>query len=163
MFVMAKSYKPKLIHNKLAAHTVAHCTAFEYCVTISWVITSAASAFLFFQRVKAVYNDQKLIHYLFGILLLANISTSFLVPIGSHLGPLADTGYCINKGLKRYTAAAPIMRLVYDSFVFLAISFKIAMMQGVSGEVITWRRLFSRKSSSRLIRAILRGGQQYYL
>ncbi|KAF8904736.1 hypothetical protein CPB84DRAFT_1895902 [Gymnopilus junonius] len=142
---------------------IAHCNAFEYCVAISWVITSAASAFLFFQRVRAVYNEQKLVHYLFAILLLTNIAISLLVPIGSHLGPLADTGYCINTGLKRYVAAAPFMRLVYDSFVFLAISIKVATMQGVSGEVITWRALASRKSSSRLIRALLQGGQQYYL
>ncbi|PPQ98480.1 hypothetical protein CVT26_013881 [Gymnopilus dilepis] len=144
-------------------HKVAHCTALEYGVTISWVITSAASASLFFQRVKAVYSGQKSVHYLFAILLLVNVGTSFVVPLGSKLGPLANTGYCTNKGLKRYTAAAPMMRLIYDSLVFLAISFKIATMRGVSGEVVTLRTLFSRKSSSRLVRALLRGGQQYYL
>ncbi|KDR74015.1 hypothetical protein GALMADRAFT_157818 [Galerina marginata CBS 339.88] len=144
-------------------HTVSHCTALELGVTICWVMATAASSFLFFQRVKAVYSGQKIVHYVFFALLLTNIGMSTLVPIGSHVGPLANTGYCVNTGLKHYTAGSAFSRLVFDSFVFLAISFRVATMRGVSGESLSWKTLLSRNASSRLVRAILRGGQQYYL
>ena len=54
-------------------------------------------------------------------------------------------------------------RLVFDSCVFLGISYELATTQASPGQPVTWRTFISGKASSRLVRAILRGGQQYYL
>lgn len=147
----------------VAARTLSNCNAVEYGVTTSWVLATASSSFLFFRRVKAVYNNNIYVYGTFFVLLLANIGVSILTITGSRLKPLADTGYCVNAGVEHYVAAAPFSRLFFDSCVFVAISYRFATMRGISGETFTWRTLLSRKASSRLVRAILQGGQQYYL
>ncbi|KAF9546450.1 hypothetical protein CPC08DRAFT_716037 [Agrocybe pediades] len=139
---------------------ISDCDALEYGVTVSWVLATAASSFLFFRRVRAIYNDNKYVRHFFFALLLANIGVSILTIPGSHMKPLADTGYCVNAGVQQYVAAAPFSRLVYDSCVFIAISYRFAT---ISGENMTWRILLSRRASSRIVRVILQGGQQYYL
>ncbi|KAF4611800.1 hypothetical protein D9613_003713 [Agrocybe pediades] len=146
--------------SKILARRISDCDALEYGVTVSWVLATAASSFLFFRRVRAIYNDNKYVRHFFFALLLANIGVSILTIPGSHMKPLADTGYCVNAGVQQYVAAAPFSRLVYDSCVFIAISYRFAT---ISGENMTWRILLSRRASSRIVRAILQGGQQYYL
>lgn len=144
------------------AHDVWHCRAIEYGTTICWVLASGSTSFLFFQRVKSVYSDKKPIRWAFLLFLLVNVGISCLVPIGSHLGRLANTGYCVNT-VEAYAAAPMFFRLAFDLGVFVAIAFRVATMQGLSGDPVPWSTILSRQSSSRMVRAALRSGQQYYL
>ncbi|PPQ93948.1 hypothetical protein CVT25_015840 [Psilocybe cyanescens] len=147
----------------IKTHDVWHCKAIECGTTICWVLASASTSFLFFQRVKTVYVDKKYIRWGFFLLFLINVGVSCLVPIGSHLGRLANTGYCVSTGIEPYTAAATFFRLALDSSVYLAITFKVVTMQGISGESLPWSTIMPRHLSSRIVRAVLRSGQQYYL
>ena len=63
------------------------------------------------------------------------LGTSVTVPIGSHISALGTTRYCINGGIERYVGlTAGIMTLVFDSLVFLAISYKILTTHTRQGE-----------------------------
>lgn len=86
-----------------------------------------------------------------------------VVPIGNRAGPLGQTGWCINTDVAHYVLAAVFSRLVFDSCVFLGISYELATTQSIPGEMITWRTIITGRTRSRLVRALLRGGQQYYL
>ncbi|KAH7931070.1 hypothetical protein BV22DRAFT_1027828 [Leucogyrophana mollusca] len=142
---------------------VDHCGALELAICLCWIVTSATSSFLFLKRVQAVFPHQKTVFYVFSFLWVANVGVSTVAPIGSHAGPLADTKHCINTGEAHYVAAAVIMQLVFDSLVFLAVSYKIASSRLSQEERTSWRTLVSGKSLPRLSKAVLQGGQQYYL
>ncbi|THU97994.1 hypothetical protein K435DRAFT_753384 [Dendrothele bispora CBS 962.96] len=140
------------------------CVKLEHTITSCWVIAISSSSFLFLRRVLAVYQDSKLIRYSFMFLWVANVGVSILTPVGSRAGPLANTGYCINGGIEHYVGGATIMPLIFDSLVFLFVSYRILTTHGPGEEEWTWSSLFSSgKALPRLSRAMLRGGQQYYL
>ncbi|TFK36469.1 hypothetical protein BDQ12DRAFT_686937 [Crucibulum laeve] len=136
----------------------------ELGVTSCWVIATTASSFLFLRRVQAVYRDSKIVLYIFIFLYVANIGTSLLAPIGSHSGPLANTGYCVNTGIERYVSAGVFVSLAYDSLVFLAISYRMAVGHAKRSEKkLTWRTVLTGSALPHISRAVFQGGQQYYL
>ncbi|ESK89350.1 hypothetical protein Moror_16268 [Moniliophthora roreri MCA 2997] len=141
------------------------CVKLEFGITSCWVIAISSSSFLFLRRVMAVFADSRSIRFVFSFLWVANVGISVVTPVGSRASPLEDTGYCINGGIKHYVGAATIMPLVFDSLVFLAISYKILTSHGPGDETgWSWRTIFlPKKTLPRLSRAMFRGGQQYYL
>ncbi|KAH7915813.1 hypothetical protein BJ138DRAFT_1140948 [Hygrophoropsis aurantiaca] len=142
---------------------VDDCAALMLTICIAWIATSACSSFLFLKRVQAIFLQQRMVFHAFILLWIASVGVSIVVPFGSHAGPLADTKHCINTGEAHYVVAAIIMQLVFDSLVFLAISYKLASSRHNSGEKIPWKKIFSGRALPRLSKAVLQGGQQYYL
>ncbi|KAF8999681.1 hypothetical protein BDQ17DRAFT_1186312, partial [Cyathus striatus] len=102
-------------------HPLAHCNAIKLGINCCCVISTSASSFLFLRRVQAVYQNNKLVCHTFSVLYLATVGMLIVIPIGAHVGPLANTGYCVNTGIKHYVAAGTFMPLAFDSLVFLAI------------------------------------------
>lgn len=124
----------------------------------------SSSSFLFLRRVQAVFQDSKPFVYFFSALWVVNVGISFLVPIGSHSGPLSATGYCINIGIKPYVAASAFVPLAFDSLVFLAVSWKIITLHSLAEQETTWGAVFfSGRTLPHFVKAVFRGGQQYYL
>ncbi|KAF8999661.1 hypothetical protein BDQ17DRAFT_1308453 [Cyathus striatus] len=144
-------------------HPIAHCNALELGVTCCWVIATASSSFLFLRRVQALYRNNKLLYHAFYVLYLANVGVSIVVPLGSHVGSLANTGYCVNTGIKHYVAAGAFMPLAFDSIVFLAISYRIATNHKKPGNNTSWKVWITGDALPRLSKAVLQSGQQYYL
>ena len=145
------------------ANPEAHCSAQELGVAICWMVSTASSSFLFLRRAHAVFYQRRLFRYFYSCLYVANIGISFVVPIGSRAGPLGQTGWCINTKVAPYVTAAVFSRLVFDSCIFLGISYELATTQASPDAPVTWRTIVIGKASPRLAQAVLRGGQQYYL
>ncbi|KAK7056359.1 hypothetical protein VNI00_002913 [Paramarasmius palmivorus] len=140
------------------------CVKLEFAITSFWVVSMAMSSFLFLRRTLAVFADSKIVRVFFCFLWVANIGMSVTAPLGSRASALGNTRYCINGGIKHYVGAAVVMPLVFDSLVFLAISYKILTTHTGQDDNWSWRTVVSpRKTLPRLSRALFRGGQQYYL
>jgi hypothetical protein len=73
---------------------------------------------------------------------------------------IPGTGYYMDSGIHPYVALSFLCGLIFDSSVFMAISYKLAFMHAPADG---WKTLVSGKALPRLSRAVLQGGQQYYL
>ncbi|KIJ45856.1 hypothetical protein M422DRAFT_95821, partial [Sphaerobolus stellatus SS14] len=140
-----------------------NCMALEHAITSCWVLATASTGFLFLRRVQALYLNNRIVSYFFIFLYITNAGVSIVTPIGSRVTPLADTGYCINGGIAHYVSATVFMTLAYDTMVFLAISYKVATEHGKPGRPVNLKSLITGEAFPRFSRAILQGGQQYYL
>lgn len=140
-----------------------HCKSQELGVAFLWIISSASSAFLFLRRAHAIFHQRRFCRYFYSCLYVVNVGISSVVPFGNKAVPLGQTGWCANSKVAPYVSAAIFSRLLFDSCIFLGISYEVATAQRLSGVGVTWRTIVTGKSSSRLIRSLLRGGQQYYL
>lgn len=78
-------------------------------------------------------------------------------------GPLSDTGYCIDSGVKKFVIGAGFMPPIFDTLVFGFISYRLATRHANDRDHSHWRTFFSGKALPRLSKAMLQGGQQYYL
>jgi hypothetical protein len=85
------------------------------------------------------------------------------VPLGVHAVHIPGTKYCIDSQPEHYVIAGGIFPVIFDTFVFLAISYKIASSHSTLDAKVSCKTVVSGKALPRLSRAILQGGQQYYL
>lgn len=163
------------------------CQAITIGVACSSMVATGTSSFLFLLRVQAVYSHSKLVKYAFCVLWLVQIGVSVLLPLGvsdfltlnpfipiweklsdfaltqASAGPLYDTGYCINTGVKKFVIAAAFMPPFFDTLVFGFISYHLVTKHVNRSDHFHWRTFFSGKALPRLSKALLQGGQQYYL
>ncbi|KAF8810049.1 hypothetical protein BYT27DRAFT_7281969 [Phlegmacium glaucopus] len=143
----------------------SHCAAYQLGIGLCWVVATASFSFLFLRRAQAVFYHRKFWRYFYSCLFLVNVGVSVVVPIGNRAGPLGQTGWCINTMIAPYVSAAVLSRLLFDSCVFLGISYELATRESIDGASVTWRTFVTGKvpTRTRLARALVRGGQQYYL
>lgn len=144
------------------------------------MVATGTTSFLFLLRIQAVYSHSKLVRYAFFVLWLVQIGLSVLIPLGVSVFcfqyeleicllfdlqassiPLDDTGYCINGGAKKSTVAATVMPPLFDTLVFGFISHHVVTTHASDSD--RWRIFFLGKTLPRLSKAMLQGGQQYYL
>lgn len=101
---------------------------------------------------------------IFFILWLTVIGASVTVPAGikgAHIGP---TRQCINTSVPDSVQAAVIVPMVNDSAVFIAISYRILSYSTIEESFSKrMRTFFGGGAIPRLSRALLQGGQIYYL
>jgi len=80
---------------------------------------------------------------------------------GSHI---PGNSHCTDSRTGRYVLAGAFGPIFFDTLVFLAISFKVARSSNTTQDArVSWDTLASGKALPRLSRAVLQGGQQYYL
>ncbi|KAL0958090.1 hypothetical protein HGRIS_000263 [Hohenbuehelia grisea] len=143
---------------------VKDCSAIIHSIGALYVLSTCSTAMLFLIRVTAVWHESKLAKTIFYGLWASILGCSIAVPIGitsRHIGP---TQQCIDTAFSPSTVAGTIMMLVNDSAIFLAISFRVLNYAVVDdGLAIRARAFFGGGRISRLARALLQGGQQYYL
>ncbi|KZP04027.1 hypothetical protein FIBSPDRAFT_671104, partial [Athelia psychrophila] len=140
-----------------------HCAPlvvlFVTCVATRTICTS----FLFFLRVRAVYLCSRSVTVLFGILWLIVATLNIYTDASIRAGPLTDNQYCINFQVQHFTYPS-ITSFVYDTFVFIAISYRLAADAATEQ---SWRaRLQSAVTGKGLFnvsRALMISGQLYYL
>ena len=154
---------------------------FGICSTLIVVLTS----FLFYLRVRAVYMKSRPISALFGFLWLIVTALNILSSQKLHLGQfiildLALTrlnsvvssvylppGYCVPEDVPRIYYTLPCLSaFIYDTLVFLAISYRLAADAGGDLER-SWRSrcrsIANGKGLHRLSRSLMQSGQKYYL
>jgi hypothetical protein len=122
-----------------------------------------SSSFLFLRRMEAVYPNNKWIKYFFSALWFINGGIEITVVLGVRAVHAPGTLYCIDAQPEPYVLGGGLAPVVFDTLVFLAISYKIMATHSTLDAKVSLRTLISGKALPRLSRAILQGGQQYYL
>lgn len=126
------------------------------------MLSMVTSSFLFLQRVQAVYADSKWVRRIFFVWWLIFSATNVLIPVGINPTYIPGTLYYLDAGIPPYVSLTVFCLLVYDTSVFIAISYKLQQTSPTYGRV-PWRSAMSGNVLPRLSRAVFRGGQQYYL
>jgi hypothetical protein len=146
---------------------ITHLYALEVASSCLLSISAVSSSYLFLQRAQAIYSGQKWLQRVFFISWLIVLGAGCLVPAGLHPSYIPGTYYYKDSGLATYIAAAPWAVFLFDTTVFIAISYKIAKEHSITTDAeerqTGWIRLLSGRKLPQISKAVLRGGQQYYL
>jgi len=145
------------------AGSVEHCQALLYIIGGFYVIAIPSTSLLFFFRVRAVYSNSPYITWFFGLVWISLLGLSVCVPLsidGGHIGP---TKRCINTVVRSYGSTPIILNAIYDTLVFLTISFRIVSFTFV-GETkgAQIKSFFFGDGLPRMSKGLLQGGQLYY-
>ncbi|EJD00308.1 uncharacterized protein FOMMEDRAFT_91359 [Fomitiporia mediterranea MF3/22] len=145
--------------------SVGNCQILQVTLAVCFTLAVSSTSLLFFFRIRAIFNQEKIVVVLFGFLWLCVFAGCMTVPFaiaGTHIGP---TVFCINSAVKPYSSAGIIISAVNDTLVLIAISLRIlynsASIQDNVGARI--KAFWNGRSLPSLSRSILQGGQQYYL
>ncbi|KAJ7648778.1 hypothetical protein DFH06DRAFT_1209591 [Mycena polygramma] len=125
-------------------------------------ISVGSTGLLFFFRLRAIYNGQPLITRCFAFLWLCMLAASLTVPFGTTAAKIGAA--CIVTQIPSYQVANGITMTVYDTSVFLAISYRLLENSDVEhtpGERV--HALFRGPHLHTFSRALFRDGQKYYL
>ncbi|KAF5381349.1 hypothetical protein D9615_008347 [Tricholomella constricta] len=142
-----------------------NCQVIKKTVCVLYHVAFSSTAFLFFLRVRAIFDKNKFVVAFFFVLWLGVLGGSLTVAtVGNavHLGP---TKYCRATKLKPYASAAPITFAAHDTFVFLAISWRLLQnsMSDPHRSNLSLRSMVLGHSLPAFSRALLQDGQVYYL
>ena len=100
----------------------------------------------------------------FSILWLGTLACAIALPFainGAHIGP---TDYCLDANVKAFGSAGMVASTIYDTLVFLAISWKLStdsMTGSTFGNKV--KLFFGGRALPTLSRGLLQSGQVYYL
>ncbi|KAI0795904.1 hypothetical protein C8Q75DRAFT_711227 [Abortiporus biennis] len=141
---------------------VGDCHALAKAIGWCGALAMPLNSLLFFFRVRAVFNSNRIIVFLFGLLWLATlgcISAPFAVD-GIHIG---TTKNCVNSNVKSYSSAGIIIVGVHDTLVFFAITTRLTMYSLADNWAERIKAFFSGKGMGHMSKTLLMTGQLYYL
>ncbi|KZP17795.1 hypothetical protein FIBSPDRAFT_864611 [Athelia psychrophila] len=139
------------------------CAGLAHTMSVLFAIAQPATALLFYSRVSAIYLHEKRVVIFFGIFWLT-IWGCFLADAAYtslNIGRIIGTGMC--GVVKASGGSSCIIIAVYDTFVYMAISWRLSSLSLTGGH---WKaRLASLATGAglyRLSKSLLRQGQLYY-
>ncbi|KAF9449861.1 hypothetical protein P691DRAFT_518211 [Macrolepiota fuliginosa MF-IS2] len=146
-------------------HPASNCHRIAVATDLLCLLSMATTSLLFLRRVQALYADSHSIYWSFTLSWIGTSAVVVMLIPGTHSEYIPGTRYCIVYKVERYVAITNFMPAVFDTLVFLAISYKVAFQSHRNlGSNESWvTRFFSSKLLPVLSKAILQGGQQYYL
>ncbi|KZP03894.1 hypothetical protein FIBSPDRAFT_1055026 [Athelia psychrophila] len=147
--------------------TIVHCEAMYLCEGFLGAAVASATAFLFFARVRAVYENSKLVTITFGVFWLALTGASFVPSFSAKPVRVGTAGCTINNVNPGLASASLWIMAAYDTSTFLAITWRIVVLS------VPMRRGLLRPSLwsvvrgdvpglSQIGRDLLKGGQLFY-
>ncbi|KZP30799.1 hypothetical protein FIBSPDRAFT_945723 [Athelia psychrophila] len=155
-----------------AATPVGACRIIGLTIGSCGVTSVAATSYLFFLRVRAVYLRSKWITGLFGALWAATVALNILAatalskehPAATSTPVVVVHSGCTNAGVGLFFLPS-VSTFVNDTLVFLAISYRLVANVAVAegGRRTHLRAVFQGKGLHSLSRALLQSGQVYYL
>jgi hypothetical protein len=143
---------------------ITNCGVLAFNVRVFWVVATASSSYLILKRVHAVFFQDRIVCHIFTFLWLATFGVSLVVlpgPLKDYY-ELANTKHCAVREMESYVSAAYVVPMIFDGIVFLAITYKIHVFHGTS-KPRSWKTFVCNDALPRLSRAVLQGGQRYYL
>ncbi|KAF9482245.1 hypothetical protein BDN70DRAFT_853708 [Pholiota conissans] len=144
-----------------------NCEVFEKVVDAWYPISLGCSALLFFFRVSAIYNRNRLVVAFFFMIWLGLLACTLFIPIGVLGTNIGNTKYCQDADVPPTAYAAIIAPLVHDTLVFIAISWRLtrnAHIDSDSGKLSEgFKVALLGKYLPQFTRGLLRDGQRYYL
>ncbi|KAF9041375.1 hypothetical protein BJ165DRAFT_1530105 [Panaeolus papilionaceus] len=120
--VVVWHYEPQVA---AAAAISDDCARFDRAISVVFPIAINATSLLFFLRTRAIYDRDRLVGFFFGFLWLLVAASSVTVPLGITVANIGPTKFCAVKKFEGYVATAAIVPLVYDTLVFIAISWRL--------------------------------------
>jgi hypothetical protein len=142
----------------------AHCNIMIYVIAVGLLFVASSTSALFFFRVKAVYDNNRIVTIFFGSLWFVLFGLCFMLPLAAKATHIGRTQICIVVQVERYGSIPVIAHFVFDTFVFLAISVRIVSFSIVGDTFGAQMRSFFRGDGlPNLSRSLLYGGQLYYL
>jgi len=143
---------------------VGDCQKMEHAETIGFSISVSSTALLFFLRVRAIFSEYRLTSYLFVFMWAAVAGCSVTIPLGvtaAHIGP---TKFCTRTEVKKYAAVAIVVSSIYDTLIFILISYRLLQATSFKTTFIgRMKSFFTPSDLPSFSRALLQNGQQYYL
>jgi hypothetical protein len=166
MFVSSDYASKTRLTSFCVAAPLEKCQFLARFSCVVYHVTVSSTALLFFFRVRAIYGGNRYITAAFFIMWLSILGaslTAITTISGVHLG---NTKYCTSVLYKPYASAANIAVAIFDTCVFLAISWRIL----AGSPVVTSRNARAFKKSTlfgrylpQFSRALFQDGQNYYL
>ncbi|EJD43639.1 hypothetical protein AURDEDRAFT_137862 [Auricularia subglabra TFB-10046 SS5] len=145
---------------------VNDCQALQVGLGWCYFIAVPSTSFLFFLRLRAIFMDSRIVVGFFAFLWFSTLAGSMTVPFAVRGGHIGTTNRCINVEVQSFSSAAPVTNTVHSTLVFIAVS--IRLLYTSSSRLTDQSRLRSfvmgeTSSGSRISRALLQGGQLYYV
>ncbi|KAH9475833.1 hypothetical protein JR316_0011393 [Psilocybe cubensis] len=146
---------------------IGHCMMLSKLPPWIFVVALPSTSLLFYFRVCAMYHNNKAISAFFFVMWLGVVGGCVPSTIGVSGAMIGPTKYCISTTLKHYVALGTIMSLIYDSAVFIAISWRLTHLNLVDDMDINFKDVIKAivlgKKLSKLSKVLLQDGQVYYL
>ncbi|KAJ6543373.1 hypothetical protein DFH09DRAFT_1173575 [Mycena vulgaris] len=145
-------------------HPVGGCRILDLVLDSLYPIAVPSTSLLFFFRVRAIYGRNRIVTGVFAILWLAELAACITVPFGTGGINIGPTRYCIIAELAPYTGSAAITPTVFDTAVFVAISYRL--LGNTHVEYSWWekcRAFFSGAYLPAFSKALFLDGQVYYM
>ncbi|KAF8180723.1 hypothetical protein K438DRAFT_1768267 [Mycena galopus ATCC 62051] len=148
-----------------AAYPAERCRAFHLALGVLYPVAIPSTSLLFFVRVRAIYGCTRAVTIVFGLMWTAVLGMSILVPIADRGANIGPTRYCIIGEVADYAGAIGLAPGLFDTAVFLAISYKLVQNNHV--EHPSWkqkaRAFFTGAHLPSFSRSLFADGQIYYL
>jgi hypothetical protein len=140
---------------------VHYCSIFQTTLACVFAAAISATAALFYFRLRAVFVKHRAICVLFSLLWLAVFAGCVLIPfsiLGDRIGP---TDRCtISKALP-YGSVGMIANTIYDTLVFLAISWHLVFRDKVLESRV--KAFLCGQGLFELSKVMVQGQNAYYL
>ena len=151
-----------------ASTSVQSCQALILAIGCLEVIIATLTSLPFLLRIRGVFNDSMPIVLFFSILWVIQFLSALVLPLGIGAAHTQSTETCLITHVAKYTILLPIVLLLHDTCVFVAISAKLTTYSWkgnnatvtLTGHVISF---FSGREKEMISRAVLKTGQLYYL
>jgi hypothetical protein len=130
-------------------------------------IGTSASAVLWLNRLRAIYGGDRIVTFIFGVLWLAVVAASVTIPIGgAKTISLGNPPGCLVVSRAKYDSASGIVLAVYDTLVFLAISYRLVSNFMTTTQQTLWEQtkvLLSGSNLPAFSKTLFTDGQMYYM
>jgi len=147
----------------IASVPIENCQVLLVMTGTCGMVSGISTAYLFFLRVRAVFLHARYITVVFGVLWLVAGALSILTVSSLRAAHIPKTRYCYDNTVKEYRSLPSIAIFIYDTPVFLAITWRLAA-NAVTDK--TWRArilsIVNGKGLYSLSKALLQYGQIYY-
>jgi hypothetical protein len=149
------------------AYPLRACNTAFVAFSAFFPIGTSGSALLWLFRLRAIYGGNRIVTFIFGSLWLALVGASVTLPIaGVITTSLENPPGCLVVRSKKYDGAFGIILTVYDTLVFLAISYRLASIFPKTEQQTQWEQikaLFSGSNLPAFSKTLFTDGQMYYL
>lgn len=148
----------------LSVGSIKNCQALVDVLATFYMATFPTTSLLFLLRVRAIYAGHKWITAFFVICWLALTGLAIPLPFSLFGSRIGMTSHCIDTGGNIISPAPIIASAVFDSFVFLFISWRL-LNNSMTGDSLSekMKAFWSKDGLPALSRALLYSGQVYYL
>lgn len=162
------NFQQLLVHNSLfythiilAGASIPFIRAFQ---ALAWLGAFAvpANAALFLLRAKGVYGHSSITTAVFTFLWLTTFA-SMTLPFGATASNVGPTPFCVINTSDRYSGVGFVTITVFDTSVFIAITFRILSYTIETTWKARFGALIKGQGTGHISRTLLQTGQLYYL